>query len=55
MELLIEERKLADKIRDHKLLGNFTECSEGDWLLIYRVEANQVFFIRAGTHSDLFE
>ena len=59
MELLIEERKLPDKSRDHKLLGNFTECREchveGDWLLIYRVEANQIFFIRTGTHSDLFE
>ncbi len=59
IELLIGEKKLPDKNRDHKLLGNFTECREchieGNWLLIYRVEGNQIFFIRTGTHSDLFK
>nr|VFJ59510.1 MAG: mRNA interferase YafQ [Candidatus Kentron sp. DK] len=44
--------------RDHRLLGNFAgrrECHiEADWLLIYRVEADRMFFERMGTHSDLF-
>ena len=45
--------------RDHRLVGNFIgrrECHiESDWLLIYRVEGNQMYFERMGTHSDLFK
>jgi mRNA interferase YafQ len=42
----------------HKLVGNYRdrrECHiEADWLLIYKVEENQIIFERTGTHSDLF-
>ena len=52
----IAERK---KYRDHPLLGNwngFRECHiEGDWLLIYQINGNEVFFARTGTHADLFD
>ena len=45
--------------RDHKLSGNYVgrrDCHiEADWLLIYRVEAYNLFFERMGTHSDLFK
>ena len=27
----------------------------GDFLLIYRLDENTIIFVRAGTHSDLFE
>ena len=27
---------------------------EGDWLLIYEVEGNELRLIRTGTHADLF-
>ena len=45
--------------RDHKLIGNYTvrrECHiESDWLLIYKIEGDQLTFERTGTHSDLFK
>jgi mRNA interferase YafQ len=44
--------------RDHRLLGGFAgrrECHiESDWLLVYRVESDRMYFERTGTHSDLF-
>lgn len=44
--------------RDHKLVGNYQgrrECHiEADWLLIYKVEGNQIIFERTGSHSNLF-
>ena len=44
---------------DHRLVGSFSgrrDCHiESDWLLIYRVESNMIFFERMGTHSDLFK
>lgn len=57
--LLIEEKSLPVKNKDHKLGGNFNECREchlePDWLLIYKIEAGNIFFVRTGTHSDLFK
>ncbi len=57
--LLIEEKSLPVKNKDHKLGGNFNECREchleQDWLLIYKIEAENIFFVRTGTHSDLFK
>lgn len=56
---LIEGNKLPEKNRDHKLAGNFGKCREchieSDWLLIYKVEGEEIFFVRTGTHSDLFK
>lgn len=44
--------------RDHKLSGVFRdrrECHiESNWLLIYKLQGNQIVFERTGTHSDLF-
>jgi mRNA interferase YafQ len=51
--------ELDKKYRDHKLIGNFKarrECHiEPDWLLIYRLENDEIIFERTGTHSDLFK
>ena len=57
--LLIEELPLAERLRDHSLVGNWRgrrECHiEPDWLLIYKLEDNAIIFERTGTHADLFE
>lgn len=58
MNLLIEKENLPARNRDHKLSGNFGDCREchieGDWLLIYKTSREEIFFIRTGTHADLF-
>ena len=45
--------------RDHKLIGNYAgrrDCHiESDWLLIYKIEGQELIFERTGTHSDLFK
>lgn len=50
---------LPPKNRDHNLSGNYSkyrECHiEPDWLLIYRLENNELFLYRTGTHADLFD
>ena len=57
---LAAEEKLDEKYRDHALTGDyrgFREChAEPDWLLVYRVEQDELelFLFRTGTHSDLF-
>ena len=57
--LLVSEKKLVPQYRDHPLKGsfkNFRECHiQSDWLLIYKVEGNNIYFTRTGTHSDLFK
>ncbi len=57
---LAEQKPLDQKYRDHNLSGHysgFRECHiQPDWLLVYRVEDNELelFLFRTGTHSDLF-
>lgn len=55
---LIAGEKLDPLHRDHRLIGSYRgrrECHiEADWLLIYKVEGNEIIFERTGTHSDLF-
>jgi mRNA interferase YafQ len=59
MRRLAAEEQLEPRFRDHKLAGNwkgYRECHiEPDWLLIYRVEGEEITFVRTGTHSDLFD
>jgi mRNA interferase YafQ len=61
MALLVEEKPLEIKHRDHKLQGNYKgrrDCHvEPDWILIYKPvpEQKQIIFERTGTHSDLFK
>jgi mRNA interferase YafQ len=55
---LICENPLPPKNNDHPLTGNYIghrECHiEPDWLLIYIYHANEIRFVRNGTHSDLY-
>ena len=59
IQKLVREEPLEVRYRDHKLVGNYKgrrECHvEPDWLLIYKVTAEEIILERTGTHSDLFE
>lgn len=56
---LINEESLAERYYDHPLKGNYRdrrECHlEPDWLLIYKLQGDEIIFERTGKHSDLFE
>ena len=58
IDLLLEERPIPEKHRDHPLSGNYKdhrECHiEPDWLLIYIKGKTYIKLVRTGTHSDLF-
>lgn len=61
IDILASEDPLPEKYHDHDLIGNysgFRECHiKPDWLLVYRVEADDLVLMlfRTGTHSDLFK
>jgi mRNA interferase YafQ len=58
MNMIAEGETLDAKYKAHKLIGNFLgymECHiEPDWLLIWKDTPEMVYFVRTGTHSDLF-
>ena len=51
---------LSPLLKEHPLRGNYSGCLEchiePDWLLIYQIddEIMDVYFVRTGTHSDLY-
>ena len=56
---LMEGETLQARYRDHPLRGEWKHYRdshiEPDWLLIYKVEGNNLYLVRTGTHSDLYE
>lgn len=60
VDTLAMGQPLAEKYKDHSLLGNYKGCREchitPDWLLIYEIVNNELilYLTRTGTHSDLF-
>ena len=56
---LVNEQALPVNNRDHRLQGDYRdyrECHiEPDWLLIYKIQNDNIYFVRTGTHSDLFK
>ena len=60
IRMLAARKILPPKYRDHELTGNWRghrECHiQPDWLLIYRIEGNDLVLIlaRSGSHSDLY-
>ena len=58
IELLVHEKILPEKYRDHQLIGNWKgrrECHiRPDWLLIYKIDKYALFLERTGSHSELF-
>jgi mRNA interferase YafQ len=59
MLLLIgNDTPLGPEWLDHPLKGDWAdhrECHIGGVLLIYRLDGTTIIFVRAGTHSELFE
>lgn len=58
MILIIEDKPLSPVYKDHALKGAWRHHRdshiEPDWLLIYKIDGKDVYFIRTGTHADLF-
>ena len=58
IKTLAAEKPLDGRYRDHALVGNwhgFLECHlQPDWLLIYRVEGDELQLARTGSHAELF-
>jgi mRNA interferase YafQ len=60
LRILVQNKPLPQKYRDHQLVGNYSghrECHiTPDWLLIYKIEEDilTLSLTRTGTHSDLF-
>ena len=56
---LIRQEPLSDHYRDHPLRGGwkgFREVHlEADWLVIYRIDGDELHLVRTGTHSDRFK
>jgi mRNA interferase YafQ len=56
--LLLEGRHLLPQYKDHPLQRRwrqYRDCHiEPDWLLIYKIEGNDLHLVRTGSHSDLF-
>jgi mRNA interferase YafQ len=59
IQLLIDGKPLPARYRDHPLTGDwkhFRDCHiEPDWVLIYKVEGNDLYLVETGTHADLFD
>jgi mRNA interferase YafQ len=61
--LIARDEPLGPEWHDHSLTGNLADHREchigGDFLLLYRIDGSgeneQVVFVRAGTHAELFE
>lgn len=57
--LLIQQSELPSKYRDHPLKGDWNGFRdahiEPDWLLIYRIQGDELQLARTGSHVDLFQ
>src|SRR5438067_12178991 len=57
--LIANDAPLGPEWLDHPLKGDWADHREchigGDFLLIYQIQGNQLNFVRAGTHAELFE
>ena len=57
--MLLAQTALPAACKDHPLKGEWKSYRDAhidaDWLLIYRIEANELQLVRTGTHADQFE
>jgi mRNA interferase YafQ len=57
--LIANDGPLGPEWLDHALRGKWADHREchvgGDFLLIHRLDAAAIVFVRAGTHAELFE
>jgi len=55
---LVEGEPLSPPYQDHPLSGNWKhhrDCHiEPDWLLIDKIDGNDLYLVRTGSRSDLF-
>ncbi|MBQ9013455.1 MAG: type II toxin-antitoxin system YafQ family toxin [Bacilli bacterium] len=62
LNVIANGEELAEKYKNHKLINDktFKECYEchiqPDWLLVYKVQDNELVLLlfATGSHSDLF-
>jgi len=58
MNILIEEKPIPPEYKDHPLKHNWRHHRdshiEPDWLLIYKIDGDDLYFVRTGTHADIF-
>lgn len=58
IKLLLSGRELEPQYKDHPLIGKWKghrDCHvEPDWLLIYRITADDLYLERTGSHAELF-
>jgi len=56
--LLIDGNPLPPRYKDHPLSGDWEhhrDCHiEPDWLLLYKIDGDDLYLVRTGSHSDLF-
>ena len=59
IEKLVAGQSLEPRFRDHQLSGSWKghrNCHiEPDWILIYRITADDLYLERTGSHSELFK
>lgn len=59
LALLIDEEPLPERYKDHALKGGWSGFRdahvEPDWLLIYRIQGDELQLARTGTHADLLD
>ncbi|MDQ6868535.1 MAG: type II toxin-antitoxin system YafQ family toxin [Pseudomonadota bacterium] len=58
LSLLIAAEPHPPRLNDHPLTGDWSsyrDCHiEPDWLLLYKIDGNDLILARTGTHADLF-
>jgi mRNA interferase YafQ len=58
LALLIQEQPLPQTCREHPLKGAWKGHRgahiEPDWILVYRIEGNDLHLTRTGSHTDIF-
>ncbi len=56
--LLLESRPLPPQYNDDPLQGRWRQYRDchiaPDWVLIYKIEGDNLHLVRTGTHADLF-
>ncbi len=61
INLLVNNKALPARFRDHELIGEYKGCREchitPNWLLIYEIANNELLLLltRTGSHSNLFK
>ena len=59
IEKLVAGQLLESRYKDHQLFGNWKghrDCHiEPDWILIYRITADDLYLELTGSHSELFK